>query len=269
MVTHTETGFAELGGGRIYWEMAGAGEPLVFIHGFTLDTRMWDEQWDVFAEKYRVVRYDCRGFGRSSMPDGPFSHQDDLRGLMDHLGFGTFHLVGLSMGGSIGLDYAVLRPDDLRSLVLIDPGSGGALSRAASLFGEIALTQDVDAARAAWLADGLFIPARRNEVLKQRLDEIIGDYSGWHWTTHPIEQIVPEPPAIERLQTITAPTLVLVGELDVPRMHDTADRLSKIPGAKKVVIPDAGHMANMEQPGFVNAAIFEFLEGLQGAGRGT
>lgn len=258
-----ECGFAELYGGRIYWEAAGEGEPLVFVHGFTLDSRMWDDQWGVFAPRYRVIRYDCRGFGRSSLPEGPFSHQDDLRGLMDHLGVERFHLVGLSMGGSIAVDYAVTHPGDLLSLVLIDPGGGGRLSRAARIFGSIAKEQGVDAAREAWLNDGLFLPARRDRAVEKRLDEIVGAYSGWHWLAEDIPQIVPQPPARERLHDITAPTLVIVGELDVPRMQETADAYANgIPGARKVVIPNAGHMANMEEPEAVNDALQRFLDAL-------
>jgi pimeloyl-ACP methyl ester carboxylesterase len=259
----TESGFAEIHGGRTYWEVAGAGEPLVFVHGFTLDTRMWDDQWEVFAAKYRVIRYDARGFGKSSVPDGPYSNQDDLRALMDHLGVERFHLVGLSMGGSISMDYAVQRPDDLLSLTFIDSGGGGAPSRHAGSFREIALgSGGVDAARAVWLADDLFVPANRDEGVRARLAEIVGDYSGWFWTQSSNQQAVPDPPAMERLDTITVPTLVIVGELDVPRMQENSNRLATIPGARKVVIPDAGHMANMEKPAEVNAAILDFLGGL-------
>jgi pimeloyl-ACP methyl ester carboxylesterase len=261
-VLTTETGFTEINSGRLYWEAAGSGEPLVFIHGFTLDTRMWDDQWEVFAEKYRVVRYDARGFGHSSVPDGPFSHQDDLRALMDHLGVERFHLVGLSMGGSISVDYAVLRPDDLLSLTLVDSAEGGPLSRAASSFREIAAVRGIEAARNAWLHDRLFLPARRDPTLAARLDEIVGAYGCWHWQTETIEQIVPDPPAVERLHAITAPTLILIGELDVDRMHVHAEKLSKIPGSRVVVISDAGHMTNMEKPDEVNGAILSFLRGL-------
>jgi pimeloyl-ACP methyl ester carboxylesterase len=167
------------------------------------------------------------------------------------------------MGGSISVDYAVVRPDDLLSLTLLDSNVGGPLSRAASAFGAIARSENVEAARAAWLVDGLFQPARRDPDLTRRLEEIVGAYSGWHWTAEGIEQIVPDPPAAERLHTITAPTLIVVGELDVPRMQGYADALAKIPGSRKVVIADAGHMVNMEKPVEVNRVILEFLEGLQ------
>lgn len=259
MTVATESGYAEINGGRLYWEAAGAGEPLVFVHGFTLDTRMWDDQWDVFADKYRVFRYDARGFGQSSLPEGPFSHQDDLHALMQQLGVDRFHLVGLSMGGAIALDYAVMYPQDLLSLVLVDSGTGGPPSPHARGFAEIAKAQGLDAAKAAWLVDGLFLPARRDPDVTRRLEAIVETYSGWHWTTASIEQITPDPPASQRLHDVVAPTLVIVGELDVPRMQDNADVLSKIPGSRKVVIADAGHMANMEKPAEVNAAILEFL----------
>jgi pimeloyl-ACP methyl ester carboxylesterase len=179
--------------------------------------------------------------------------------LLDQLGVNTFHLIGLSMGGSIAVDYAVLRPSDLRSLVLIDAGTGGLLSRAAGSFRDLALRGGVEAAKQAWLADGLFIPARRDPELERRLEEIVGDYSGWHWTADTIQQIVPNPPVVERLASITAPTLVVVGELDIPRMQDNADLLSKIPGARKAFIAGAGHMANMEKPEEVNQLILDFL----------
>jgi pimeloyl-ACP methyl ester carboxylesterase len=258
----TETGFANIHGGRLYWEAASEGEPLVFVHGFTLDTRMWDDQWEVFAERYRVYRYDARGFGKSSLPEGRFSHSDDLRALMDSFGVDRFHLVGLSMGGAIGVDYAVSFPDDLLSLTLIDAGSGGRLSTHARSFGETARVRGMEAAKADWLNDGLFIPARRNELVRQRLETIVGDYSGWHWVVERIDQVVAEPPSMQRLHEIVAPTLVLVGELDVPRMQDNANALSKIPGARKVVIADAGHMANMEKPAEVNEHILAFLASL-------
>jgi pimeloyl-ACP methyl ester carboxylesterase len=200
------------------------------------------------------------------MPDGAFSHQEDLRALMDGFGVERFHLIGLSMGGSISVDYAVVRPDDLLSLTLLDSNVGGPLSRAASAFGEIARRDNIEAARAAWLADGLFVPARRDPAVTRRLDEIVGAYSGWHWTAERIEQVVPGPPAAERLHTITAPTLVVVGALDVPRMQDYAATLSKIPGARTAVIADAGHMVNMEKPAEVNAVLLDFLDSLRPGG---
>lgn len=261
MAIETETGFADVNGGRFYWEAAGSGEAVVFIHGFTLDSTMWDDQWEVFAERYRVIRYDSRGFGKSSVPAGSFSHQDDLRALLDKLGVGRFHAVGLSMGGAIALDYAVLRPGDLLSLTLVDSGLGGALSRAAGSHAELYRTRGLGAAKEAWMASDLFASLDLQPATKARVGRMVEDYSGWHWM-NPIPQIVPEPPSAERLDSISVPTLVIVGALDAPRMLENAEKLATIPAARKEVVEGAGHMANMEQPAAVNALILDFLSGI-------
>ena len=99
MPASADSGLVPVDGGKLYYEAAGTGEPLVFVHGFTLDARMWDDQWEGFSDRYRVVRYDVRGFGRSDLPSGLHGHHTDLRAVIDHLGLVRPHLVGLSMGG--------------------------------------------------------------------------------------------------------------------------------------------------------------------------
>ncbi len=98
-------------GGRLEYAVAGDGEPVVFLHGFGLDSEMWEPQWDAFSERHRVIRYDLRGYGRSSLPNGPYSHVDDLLGLIDFLRARPAHLVGLSMGGRIALRVALQAPE--------------------------------------------------------------------------------------------------------------------------------------------------------------
>ena len=84
-MTTTDSGYIQLDGARLYYETAGEGDPLVFVHGFTLNARMWDDQWDAFASDYKVVRYDARGFGRSDTATGPYCHWRDLRAVVQHL----------------------------------------------------------------------------------------------------------------------------------------------------------------------------------------
>src|SRR5215208_6198208 len=93
-----ETGMAEVNGARIYYEVAGEGDPLVLVHAGIADSRMWEDQLMAFADRYRVIRYDMRGFGMTAMVDLPFSHHEDLRGLLDSLDVERAHLVGCSMG---------------------------------------------------------------------------------------------------------------------------------------------------------------------------
>ena len=123
---NSQQGFIEVNGTRLYYEMAGAGDAVVFLHGFTLDTRMWDDQFERFAEQYHVIRYDLRGFGQSAVPtDAPYAHFDDLKALLDALGIEQAHLVGLSKGGGVALDFALAFPTYVRGLVLIDSILGG------------------------------------------------------------------------------------------------------------------------------------------------
>src|ERR1700680_2944693 len=120
------TGIAAVNGTHLYYEMAGNGPPVVLIHGHGLDTRMWDEQFEAFAHRYRVIRYDVRGFGRSEIPSATaFSDADDLRSLLEHVGAQTAHVIGLSMGGRIALHYALEYPAATRSLLLVDSALDG------------------------------------------------------------------------------------------------------------------------------------------------
>lgn len=114
----------------------------------------------------------------------------------------------------------------------------------------------IEAAKAAWFDHGFFAPARRNPDVARRLAEMLGDYSGAGWTSS--DPHAPHPDSIEPLGTITAATTVVVAELDVPCFRGMAEVLAeRIPGARRVTVPDVGHMVNMEAPGTVNALLRE------------
>src|SRR5215213_7322991 len=122
---HRETGMAEVNGARIYYEVAGEGEPLVLVHAGIADSRMWEGQFKAFAERYRVIRHDMRGFGRTALVDGAYSHHEDLRTLLDKLKVERAHLVGCSMGGGAVLDFALEYPQRVGNLVLVGSAVGG------------------------------------------------------------------------------------------------------------------------------------------------
>jgi 3-oxoadipate enol-lactonase len=263
-VNNTESGYIPVSGGKLYYEAAGAGEPLVFVHGFTLDTRMWDDQWDVFASKYRVVRYDVRGFGRSDLPSGGYANYIDLDAVVQHLGLERPHVVGLSMGGGIAADYAANFPEGLRSLTLIDSTLFGYVFpesfRSGVAFGPIAKQRGVKAAIDAWVAHPFFAPAAEQPAVLARLNEIVGSYHGYAWLEPPFASEPPVPVSAESLGKIKVPTLVIVGERDIPEFREVAKHMAgNIAGAKLVVVPNAGHMSNMEAPQFVNEALMGFL----------
>lgn len=261
----TQHGFAEVNGTRLYHEVAGAGEPVVLIHGFTLDTRMWDDQFAPFAERYRVVRYDARGFGQSAVPDeAPYTHADDLAALLGHLSIPSAAIIGLSMGGGIAINFALAYPEMTRALIPVDSVLGGhrwsdEWNERFGHIGHTAHTASVEAAKAEWLADPLFAPANERPDVAARLRQMVMDYSGWNWM-HRDPHRSQEPPAAERLTQIAVPTLVLLGERDLPDFHAVADTVTRqVSGARKVVLPGVGHMANMEAPEPFNAAVLGFL----------
>ena len=111
--------------GRLAYEVEGEGHPLTLIHAGLAHLRMWDEQVPAFAERYRVIRYDTRGFGRTTTDDVEFSNRDDLRALLDHLGVERTHLLGLSRGAQIALDFTLESPERVSSLVWVAGGVGG------------------------------------------------------------------------------------------------------------------------------------------------
>jgi len=105
-------GFAEVNGTSLFYEVAGTGNTLVLIHGFGVDSRMWDDQFETLAQYYRVLRYDARGFGRSALPTSSgYTHQTDLKALLEHLEIASANILGLSMGGGVAINFALAYPE--------------------------------------------------------------------------------------------------------------------------------------------------------------
>ena len=251
-------------GGELYYEAEGDGVPVVLVHGLALDARMWDDQVPALNDIARVVRYDVRGFGRSTRDaDTSYSHADDLWRLLDHLEIDKAVLVGLSMGGRIVLEATLAAPARVRALVLLDAVLDGVpwdpdSERGLQAIGEGLRSGGLDEAKAAWLHHDFFVPAQRTPDLARRLAEMVGDYSGVNWTT--ADPHAPHPNNIELLATIAAPTTVVIAALDVPCFHEMSDVLAqRIPGARKLTVPGVGHMVNMEAPQAVNALLREVV----------
>ena len=260
----------EVSGGTLVYEVAGQGPAVVLVHGLALDRRMWDDQFDVLvAAGHRVVRYDLRGFGGSSLPDlRPYTHTDDLRTLMARLEIPRAALVGLSMGGGIVLEFALSHPELVDALVLVDavirgyPFPGGWAANIGEVF-RVAQEVGLAEAKELWLADPLFERTRRLPAVEARLRRMVKDYSGGLWLkADPRPRL--DPPAVDRLSQITVPTLVAVGEHDLEDFQAMAKLLAaEIPRAQHVVIPDAGHLANMDAPSAFNGALLRFLASIQ------
>ena len=269
------TAVLERPGARLVYDVAGTGPAVVLVHGFGLDRRMWDPQAGPLAARFQVVRYDCRGFGASGPfdPAIPYTHPGDLVALLDHLGIGQAVLVGLSFGGRVVLQTALAVPDRVRGLVLLDAVLDGVPwdRESEAGLGEVARAVragGVPAGRAAWLAHPLFAAARQRPDLASSLAGMVAGYPGQHWLgLDPQQQIGPDP--FDALEQVAAPTLVAVGEHDVPGFREMSAVLARrIPGAELREIAGAGHMVNLEQPAAVNGLLTQFLHGLPPASDG-
>ncbi len=267
-MSNNRSGFADINGARLYYEEAGQGFPLIFVHAGIADSRMWDDQFPVFAEKYHVVRYDQRGYGQSAMVPGPFSPYDDLRGLMDFLGIQRAFLVGCSMGGGAIIDFAIEHPERAAALVPV----GSALSgfqfegdpppfwedyEQAEKAGNIDLVAEY-AAR-IWVDSTHRTPEQVDPAVRAKVIDMVrmamrNPQDLGH--PHPLD-----PPATDRLDQLKLPMLIIVGDLDDPNIMHIADTLaSAVPGAKKVVMEGTAHLPNMERPEEFNQLAMSFLE---------
>ena len=263
----SRSGMAEVREPRLYYETAGKGEAVVLIHGGGLDSRMWDRQFEAFSRSYRAVRYDVRGFGRSDLPDKPYSDHGDLGQILDFLKIDRAHLVGLSMGGRIAIDFTLAHPERIRSLVLAGPGLSGfqfAPESTKRFFEQVRLAQrgDWEKALQAWLTDDYMVPAMEQPSLRPGIEKMARDNLRTLLMNYML-QIDLDPPAAGRLPEIRVPALLIVGGRDVPDIFAIAKLLQeKLPGIRRRDIPGAGHMVNLEKPGEFNRAVLEFLNGL-------
>jgi pimeloyl-ACP methyl ester carboxylesterase len=259
-------GFAPVEGTRLFYEVKGSGPAVVLIHGGQLDSRMWDDQFDLLARRFTTVRYDVRGYGGSFQPDQLYSDASDLAALLDYLKIRKAHLVGLSLGGRVAGDFAVAHPQRVRSLTLVGPGLSGYEPPGAEE-GDLRMWNLLKVARdegpekvtEAWLKDPFMAPAMEQAQLSARLRRLTRE-NAHCWLRNPILQRSPTPPAAKRLDEIKAPTLLVLGDRDVPQIKATIETLERgIRGSQKVVIKGAGHLVNMERPEEFNQALLAFL----------
>lgn len=252
-------------GGEIVYDTAGpASAPsVVFLHGAFMDRGTWDLQIPVFAERFRVVRYDIRPFGESTRPEKAYSVPDDLLRLLDQLKIDRAHLVGHSFGGGVAIDFALLYPDRVASLVLASSGPNGFVGpederkAAGAIFA--AIKDGDEAIVKAWLAHPIWAVSRtRPEVLKTLEAITRRNLAPFRMTFAPYIPVTP--PAVDRLADVKAPTLVLVGDRDTPGNRQASELLAKqIPGASVRVVAGADHGLPVGWPDEFNAAALGFI----------
>ncbi len=266
-----ETEILETNGGRIAYDVEGAGEAVVLIHAGVADRRMWDDQVAALRDAYRVIRYDTRGFGETETDAVPFSNRADLAALLDHLGERSAHLVGLSRAGSIALDFSIESSDRVRSLVVAAGGVSGydpvddPGDEASPDWDEIEAWEAAGAWQkladweTAYWADGPGQPEGRvGPAIRDRVhDWILSNYRAEKVEGQP--QVL-DPPAAGRLSELKAPLLVMLGTLDDPGTQASMRHLAAaVPGARLEVFEGAAHMLNLEQPERFSSLLREFF----------
>jgi 3-oxoadipate enol-lactonase len=274
VVDQVQKGFADVNGTRLYYEVAGEGHPLVLNHGGLVDNHLWDDQFDEFAKHFKVISYDMRGFGNSGMLKNgmePYSMERDLFSLLQFLNIQKAYVMGLSMGGSLSVDFTLQYPEMVDALITVGAGLSGfdeedpvelkaQEEEMEEAFRRGDIARSVEISLQIW-TDGPFrTPEQVNPQVRERVRAM---------TTHNIErgddeEVQPqhiEPPAAGRLSEIHVPTLIIVGGEDVEFILTIADKLERdIRGAKKVVIPRTAHHLNMEKPQEFNRVVIDFLE---------
>jgi pimeloyl-ACP methyl ester carboxylesterase len=210
-----------------------------------------------------------RGHGKSDDPvvGVPYSHAEDLNVLMEYLKIDKAVLVGLSSGGKVAIAFALTHPEKVAAMVTADSvidgfsyfGNGGFLTRFIKVF-QLGRQGKLKKALGLWLADPLFAPARRNPQLAQKLKKIVYDHKGFRFLKKD-PAFWPKPKSIKRLSDIKSPTLVILGDLDIPDMNAISQIIAtQVKDAQLKIIKDCGHMSNMEKPAEFNRLVLDFIK---------
>ena len=269
------TGYADVNGAKLYYEVVGEGRPLVFLHAGIANMHMWDDQARAFRDRYRVIRFDHRGFGQSSAPAGPASIADDVYGMLTFLNVDQAYVVGCSMGGGAALDFTLAHPEMVDGLVLVGPGVSGAPFEdddatkaleeemvAAANVGDFDKANELEMRE--WVDGVGRTPDQVNPSFRAKASAMNRALYDHHDELNAIEWQRADPPAYPRLESVTTPTLVIVGDRDLSGIQQAVDALAaRIPGARKVVMHDTAHLPSMELPDQFNQILGDFLSSLK------
>ena len=264
----TDSGYIQVDGGRLFYEIAGQGENIVLLHDGMVHREIWDEQFPVLAKNYRVVRYDRRTYGKSSDPQAPYSHIEDLNRLFVQLKIDKAIVFGMSSGGGLAIDFTLKYPDKVSALVLVGAVVSGygysphMFTRGGHLKSLAELSDPQKAIKYFAWEDPYEIYSE-NIKAKEKFVKLLE--SNPHLARE--KGVYPKPadrPAAGFLSEIKVPALVLVGEHDIPDVHAHAGVIEfGIPNAKRQIILKSGHLVPMEQPEAFNAAVLNFLNGME------
>ena len=265
-----KSGFVELPGVRLFYEIAGDGDTIVFLNGGMLDLHMWDDHFQFFAQRYQVLRYDMRSSGKSETPPSSeaYTHYQDLYQLLHALNIPKTILIGLSNGARVAIDFVLAYPDLVQKLVLVSPGISNfefldpwTHKRFTELLDAISrkdLSAMVETQLILWTDGPYRTPEQVDPHVRERCREMVAH-------AFPLSRLAPnvkelEPLAISRLSEIQVPTLVILGNKDTSDIHAIGRLLQQqIVETELVMIPDVGHTLVMDKPSEFNTLVDHFL----------
>lgn len=246
-------------GGQIYYESVGEGTPVILLHGHTLDLRMWDPQVKPLLEAgYRVIRPEMRGYGHSSkqQPGQQFTHLDDMMTVMDSLHIAKAHVVGLSMGSFVASEMVAMHSDRLLTATLASgnirnmpgpstPFDSLELARKDSVIAQN-LAQGIDKWKEEWIGKLVSGGGSNREAIRESVAQQVNDWDAWQLVNREMRNYY----GYEAWDTLKVrqpeiPVLILSGEKEGKGKNPM---LKYLPNSRQVIIPDCGHMSNMEKP---------------------
>lgn len=272
-MNQTKTGFVEVDGAQIYYETAGSGMPFVMIHAGVADSRQWNNEFEHFAQTYHVIRYDLRGFGRSEPVEGDFSHMVDLLEVLEALEVREpIILMGCSMGGGLAMDFTLVHPSRVKALIMVGSGPSGLeldvptppkFSEAQKAYeaGDLDLLAELETQ--IWFDGTGRTPEQTDQEMRRLAYEM--NRKALENEARKLGKRLPntENSAFDRLADLVIPVLIIVGEHDTPYILAAADyMMEKLPSARKIMIENAAHLPNMDQPHEFQQIVGSFLEKL-------
>ena len=267
---------ARLNGVDLFHEATGEGFPLVFSHEFAGASESWEFQVRFFSRRYRVITYNARGYPPSGVPDAPDSYSqehavEDLFALLRHLGIAQAHVVGLSMGGNVALNFGLAHPDMARSVVIAATGSG-------TTDRERFRSQGEEVARRIE-AEGMEAMAQEYANGPTRVQFRRKDPRGWEefeaqlarhsarGMANTFRGVILRRPTIfaleDRLRTLDVPALIMTGDEDEPCIEPAVFMKRHIPASGLVFFPQSGHTINLEEPDLFNRTVLDFLTAVE------
>jgi pimeloyl-ACP methyl ester carboxylesterase len=258
-----DTGYVVVDGGKLFYELAGNGENIVLLHDGMVNREIWNEQFPLLAKTYRVVRYDRRGYGKSSDPEMKYSHIEDLNRLFAQLNIDKAVLFGMSSGGRLAIDFALTYPEKVNGLVLVGAvvsgfGYTSHFNTRGGYFDPQKITDPVKV-NEYFIKDDPYEIYSENADAKEKVMRLLPNLARPNRVpTQPAGKV-----AIRSLAEIKVPALILTGEYDIPDVHAHAGAINAgINNSRREIIPRSGHLIPIEQPALFNEAIMKFLNNM-------